>query len=162
MSFGESEEKMRFSPTLKAAIDLLDDRGIPFMLAHEAAISGWYLDVNLTLKAIDVLVDTSSLSGLPPSAARSDGAYRTIAISGGGVIRLWDRIGPFAYGDAPRVDAPLYGCLALDPYAVLETMPLSPDYRYLLEQRALLAEVLFFDMLDDEHLGLFHRYVRGG
>ena len=40
-------------------------------------------------------------------------------------------------------------------------MPHSPEWRFLLEQRARLAEVLHFDDMTDEELATFHRYVRG-
>jgi hypothetical protein len=42
----------------------------------------------------------------------------------------------------------------------LEALPTSPDFSYLLEQRAALAEVLYFDDMTDEQLMEFRSFVR--
>lgn len=49
---------------------------------------------------------------------------------------------------------------ALAPEAILETISESPDSKYLMEQRAALAELLHFDEMDDEELRQFAIHVR--
>lgn len=49
---------------------------------------------------------------------------------------------------------------ALAPEVILETISRSPNSRYLMEQRAALAELLHFDDMDDEELRQFAAHVR--
>lgn len=49
---------------------------------------------------------------------------------------------------------------ALAPEVILETISKSPDSRYLMEQRAALAELLHFDEMDDDELRQFAAHVR--
>lgn len=49
---------------------------------------------------------------------------------------------------------------ALAPEIILETLSKSPDSRYLMEQRAALAELLHFDEMDDDELRQFAAHVR--
>lgn len=49
---------------------------------------------------------------------------------------------------------------ALAPEVILETIHKSPSDRYLMEQRAALAELLHFDDLDDDELRQFAAHVR--
>lgn len=49
---------------------------------------------------------------------------------------------------------------ALAPEVILETIHKSPSGRYLMEQRAALAELLLFDDMDDEELRQFAAHVR--
>lgn len=49
---------------------------------------------------------------------------------------------------------------ALAPEVILETISKSPNSRYLMEQRAALAELLHFDDMADEELRQFAAYVR--
>lgn len=48
----------------------------------------------------------------------------------------------------------------LAPEVILETIHKSPDSRYLMEQRAALAELLHFDDMDDDELRQFAAHVR--
>lgn len=58
--------------------------------------------------------------------------------------------------DAPEgVDFP-----ALAPEVILQTIRKSSSGRYLMEQRAVLAELSYFDDLDDEELRQFAAHVR--
>lgn len=50
--------------------------------------------------------------------------------------------------------------LALAPEVILKTIHKSPSYRYLMEQRAALAELLHFDDMDDDELRQFAAHVR--
>lgn len=49
---------------------------------------------------------------------------------------------------------------ALAPEVILQTIRKSPSGRYLMEQRAALAELPYFDDLDDEELRQFAAHVR--
>lgn len=49
---------------------------------------------------------------------------------------------------------------AIAPEVILETLSKSPDSRYLMEQRAALAELLHFDEMDDDELRQFAAHVR--
>lgn len=49
---------------------------------------------------------------------------------------------------------------ALAPEGILQTIRRSPSGRYLMEQRAVLAELSYFDDLDDEELRQFAAHVR--
>lgn len=49
---------------------------------------------------------------------------------------------------------------ALAPEAILKTIHKSPSGRYLMEQRAALAELLHFDDMDDDELRQFASHVR--
>lgn len=49
---------------------------------------------------------------------------------------------------------------ALAPEVILETIHKSPSVRYLMEQRAALAELLYFDDMDDDELRQFAAHVR--
>lgn len=48
----------------------------------------------------------------------------------------------------------------LAPEVILETIHRSPSVRYLMEQRAALAELLHFDDMDDDELRQFAAHVR--
>lgn len=50
--------------------------------------------------------------------------------------------------------------LALAPEVILKTIHKSPSYKYLMEQRAALAELLHFDDMDDDELRQFAAHVR--
>lgn len=49
---------------------------------------------------------------------------------------------------------------ALAPNVILETIHKSPDSGYLMEQRAALAELLYFNEMDDDELRQFAAHVR--
>ena len=49
---------------------------------------------------------------------------------------------------------------ALAPEVILQTIRKSPSGRYLMEQRAALAELLHFDDMDDDELRQFAAQVR--
>ena len=49
---------------------------------------------------------------------------------------------------------------SLAPEVILETIHKSPSCKYLMEQRAALAELLYFDDMDDDELRQFAAHVR--
>lgn len=49
---------------------------------------------------------------------------------------------------------------ALAPEAILKTIHKSPSWKYLMEQKAALAELLHFDDMDDDELRQFAAHIR--
>lgn len=135
-------------------LDPLVDRHRSALL-HEAAMSVWGLNFNAVTRSIDVLA-AECVIAVPP-----DLPYQEVRRSGV-TVRIWNRL-----SDGATIEsAPLrwdddYRRYCIDPERELEEMPCSPDFRYMLEMRAHLAEVLYFDKMSDEELSLFHKYVRG-
>lgn len=99
-----------------------------------------------------------------------DSAWLTVAtgtdvfyegISESGIpLRIWESLGGKDSDGYESVTEPAGTAPCLWPYDNLELLPLSPDFELLLEQRAALAEVLYFDSMTDEELMEFFRYVR--
>lgn len=116
---------------------------------HEAALVALGIDSNAIPYGLDFLL---------PNAA-GDGTVREFTFERFD-IRLYT---PEEFGSeasislvAPKgMDFP-----ALAPEAILETISMSPDSRYLMEQRAALAELLHFDDMDDDELRQFAAHVR--
>ena len=116
---------------------------------HEAALVALGIDSNAVPYGLDFLV----LRGL------GDAGVSKLSIDGFD-IRLHARENFEANGPislvAPRgMDFP-----SLAPETILETISKSPSCRYLMEQRAALAELLHFDDMDDDELRQFAAYVR--
>lgn len=63
--------------------------------------------------------------------------------------------GPMSLVSPKDMDFP-----ALAPEAILETISKSPSCKYLMEQRAALAELLHFDDMNDDELRQFAAHVR--
>jgi hypothetical protein len=81
--------------------------------------------------------------------------------SGYAPIRIWSSIGEgVTFASSRLVNCEGVGYRCLRPEFVLEALPTSPDFSYLLEQRAALAEVLYFDDMTDEQLMEFRSFVR--
>ena len=62
--------------------------------------------------------------------------------------------------EIPQIPAPFEGWSCADPEWCLETLPLSPDFELLYEDRARLAETLYFDAMPPEQFAVFRKYVR--
>ena len=149
------------SATLDSAVAFLANRGIRFHLVHESALMAWGVDNNIVLEAVDVHIpDTKDIEDLGLDAPDTVGSYVETVIDDVR-IRVWSSA---ALGLPPayiRVFSKAYACWCLDPAIVLELLPLSPDALWLHEQRARLAEILFFDRMDDDLLERYMARVRG-
>ena len=74
-------------------------------------------------------------------------------------LRIWLRAPGTRWARAgirPRIE----GALCVDPYLNLDLMAASPDARFILEQRAALAECLFIDEMPEDQLREFMDHVR--
>ena len=154
--------------SLDRVLSLLE--GVPcdeYALMHEAAVTVWGLNYSVIPRSVDVLV----APGLFERLAACEGvrrhehegeAYLEHLDAGCGVpARYWGQVGGVAFDPEARVWSAKFERPVLDPELTLQLMPHSPEWRFLLEQRARLAEVLYFDDMTDEELATFHRYVRG-
>lgn len=135
-------------------------------LVHEAALMAWGIDNNLVPYAVDVLVPKKeyarivSIEGGVESECQGN---RFVQIKTSyASVRIWKSVGEgMTYGASRLVNCVATGYKCLHPELVLEALPSSPDFSYLLEQRAALAEVLYFDDMTDEELMEFRSFVRG-
>lgn len=137
------------------------------LLIHEAALVAFGLDYNVSPYGLDVLVGSAALKPimLEAGAGASQhvwGLDRFVCLERGDMpVRLWGTLN----GHEPDVWRSVYNgdydryCLAPDD--VVRTLPLSPDAPLLLEERARLAEVLWYDKMTNEELSTFCQYVRG-
>ena len=116
---------------------------------HEAGLVALGIDSNAIPYGLDFLL----LNGT------KDGPEREFAFEGFD-IRLYtqEEFGldqPISLVAPEGMDFPV-----LAPEVILETIRKSPDSRYLMEQRAALAELLHFDDMDDDELRQFAAHVR--
>lgn len=116
---------------------------------HEAGLVALGIDSNAIPYGLDFLL----LNGT------GDGPEREFAFEGFD-IRLYtqEEFGldqPISLVAPEGMDFPV-----LAPEVILETIHKSPDSRYLMEQRAALAELLHFDDMDDDELRQFAAHVR--
>ena len=116
---------------------------------HEAGLVALGVDSNAIPYGLDFLVLRSDI----------DGNDREFPFAGFD-IRLYTP-GEFELDQLISLVAPEgMDFPALAPEVILETIHKSPSGRYLMEQRATLAELLHFDDMDDEELRQFATYVR--
>lgn len=150
---------MSGSLALRAAVSHLDALGVEYALCHEAACTAFGTNYNAILHEVDAIVPAGQLASI---GELSEGGFLGIPLDTSVMIRLWPDEALLGtdvrYHEIWSKD---YECRVLDPELVLRLLPCSPDYPLLLEQRARLAEVLYFDQMSDEELMLFHKYVRG-
>lgn len=116
---------------------------------HEAALVALGIDSNAVPYGLDFLV----LRGL------GDAGVSKLSIDGFD-IRLhapenFEANGPISLVAPRGMDFP-----SLAPETILETISKSPSCRYLMEQRAALAELLHFDDMDDDELRQHSPYIR--
>lgn len=129
--------------------------------AHETGLQLLELDNNVIPFGVDVVVGRGGYGRLDlPETDR--GGLRYKEFRGAELpVRVWRSQGVMRCGlgrSRPLKEAEI-SCLL--PERLLEAMPESPDFPYLKEQYARLAEVLYFDRMTDDELGQFLRYVRG-
>lgn len=141
--------KGHLNEIMSALCEKLKIRKSDLVAVHEAGLIALGIDSNAIPYGLDFL--------LPNGAG--DGTVREFTLEGFD-IRLYT---PEEFGAdesislvAPEgMDFP-----ALAPEVILETIHKSPCGRYLMEQRAALAELLHFDDMDDDELRQFAAHVR--
>lgn len=128
--------------------------------AHEAALQLLGLDNNVIPYGVDVIVGRAAYRTLDlPEAASGRQAYKMFP-EGEVPTRIWESRGLLRHSRLTAGVIDSCGIACLRPRRILEALPQSPDFPYLREQYARLAEVLFFDDMTDEQLSQFLRYVR--
>lgn len=135
--------------------------GLRSVLVHEAALAAWGIDYNAWIDTVDVLVKRSDFESWCDAISATDEDGIVCGSVNGLSVRLWT-VDDLALGpEIVSVDVGYGSFRALQPETVLETMQLSPDSQFLYEQRALLAQIMYSDILTDDEIMLFHKYVRG-
>lgn len=136
---------------------------------HESALVLLGIDNNAVPYGIDFLLPKHAQPKSGAWAQHGGGAWAQhggdeyLALGGGGgeyAVRLWRTVGGRRAGELETVRHRLFSGRLLAPEAALELLPLSPDFRFLYEQRAAIAELLYFDRMPREQLAEFVRYVR--
>lgn len=133
-------------------------------LVHEAALMAWGIDNNYVPYSVDVLASKKAFDVLRYGGGQQFEHMGNRCIefaSDYAPIRVWLSIGEgITFASGRLIDCKYAGYRCLRPELVLEALPTSPDFQYLLEQRAALAEVLYFDDMTDEQLMEFRSFVR--
>ena len=148
-------------PALAEVAGLLRAADVGFVLLHEAALAAWGISYSVVLPAMDILlINDRDAARLGLEVPEQLGTFACLDAADM-PLRVWSRKSVGLSGSFDVVECPGYGCDALAPETVLEKLPYSPDARLILEARARLAEILFFDRMSDEQLGEFDSYIRG-
>lgn len=141
--------KEHLNEILSGLCEKLKIRKSDLVAVHEAGLVALGIDSNAIPYGLDFLL----LDGT------GDGFVREFTFEGFD-IRLYT---PEEFG----VDEPISLVIptgmdfsALAPEAILKTIHKSPSGRYLMVQRAALAELLHFDDMDDDELRQFAAHVR--
>lgn len=123
---------------------------------HETALQLLEADYNVLPYGLDVIVPNLDYRRAFPFDL---GGKRKLCFEET-PIRIWRARGPLkkVYKEAEPLKA--YPVRCPSPETILRLLPSSPDFPYLREQYAGLAEILYFDRMTDEELGEFFRYVR--
>lgn len=129
--------------------------------AHEAALQLLGLDNNAVAYGTDLIVGAGAYRRLCADEASCAGSRFKVFASGPHPVRVWKPQGALRRGFRRARPLRSHDVRCLVPEDVLAMLPLSPDFPYLREQYARLAEVLYFDGMSDAELGEFLRYVRG-
>lgn len=141
--------KEHLNEIMSALCEKLKIRKSDLVAVHEAGLVALGIDSNAIPYGLDFLL----LNGA------GDGIVRKFTFEGFD-IRLHTP-GEFGADESIPLVAPEdMDFPALAPEALLETIHESPNGRYLMEQRAALAELLYFDDMDDDELRQFAAHVR--
>lgn len=151
---------MTASATISAIDNLSRQTGISvdrMTAVHETALQLLDLDYNAIPYGTDVVVGKMAYRGVRAPEKKSCGhGFKEV-----GCARVWRSEGLLRISQ--RTSRPLnsYDIRCFRPERLLAVLPLSPDFELLREQYAFLAEVLHSDMMTDDELKQFMRYVRG-
>ncbi len=146
------------SPIREAAA-ALNALNLDYAFIHEAACALFGVSYYGSVFEVDVLVPSHVFSRLAHHLPRRNGF--TAKLPNGRKVRVWKRIGSLTYNGVGKIHDPDLDCDIVEPYAVLEHLPLSPNFQWLYEMRALLAIVLYADDMTDDDLRLCRTHVRG-
>ena len=141
--------KEHLSEIMSALCEKLKIRKSDLVAVHEAGLVALGIDSNAIPYGLDFLL----LNG------GEDDTVREFTFEGFD-IRLYT---PEEFGADESISLVIPNGMdfpALAPEVILETITKSPNSRYLMEQRAALAELLHFDDMDDDELRQFAAHVR--
>lgn len=141
--------KEHLNEIMSALCSRLKIRKIDLVAVHEAGLVALGIDSNAVPYGLDFLL----LNGAEDSTVH-EFTFEGFDIR---LYTLWE----FGADDSISLVAPEgMDFPVLAPEAILETIHKSPSGRYLMEQRAALAELLYFDDMDDDELRQFAAHVR--
>lgn len=141
--------KEHLNEIMSALCEKLKIRKSDLVAVHEAGLVALGIDSNAVPYGLDFLLQ----NGI------EDGTEREFTFEGFD-IRLhapgeFEAVESISLVIPKGVDFP-----ALAPEVILKTIHKSPSGKYLMEQRAALAELLHFDDMDDEELRQFAAHIR--
>lgn len=141
--------KEHLNEIMSALCEKLKIRKSDLVAVHEAGLVAPGIDSNAVPYGLDFLLQ----NGI------EDGTEREFTFEGFD-IRLhapgeFEAVESISLVIPKGVDFP-----ALAPEVILKTIHKSPSGKYLMEQRAALAELLHFDDMDDEELRQFAAHIR--
>lgn len=141
--------KEHLNEIMSALCEKLKIRKSDLVAVHEAGLVAIGIDSNAVPYGLDFLLQNSIEDGTEREFTFEGFDIRLHAPGEFGAVESISLVIP------KGVDFP-----ALAPEVILKTIHKSPSGKYLMEQRAALAELLHFDDMDDEELRQFAAHVR--
>lgn len=141
--------KEHLNEIMSALCEKLKIRKSDLVAVHEAGLVALGIDSNAVPYGLDCLLQNGIEDGTEREFTFEGFDIRLHAPGEFGAVESISLVIP------EGVDFP-----ALAPEVILKTIHKSPSGKYLMEQRAALAELLHFDDMDDEELRQFAAHVR--
>lgn len=141
--------KEHLNEIMSALCEKLKIRKSDLVAVHEAGLVALGIDSNAVPYGLDFLLQNGIEDGTEREFTFEGFDIRLHALGEFGAVESISLVIP------KGVDFP-----ALAPEVILKTIHKSPSGKYLMEQRAALAELLHFDDMDDEELRQFAAHVR--
>lgn len=141
--------KEHLNEIMSALCEKLKIRKSDLVAVHEAGLVALGIDSNAIPYGLDFLLQNGIEDGTEREFTFEGFDIRLHAPGEFGAVESISLVIP------KGVDFP-----ALAPEVILKTIHKSPSGKYLMEQRAALAELLHFDDMDDEELRQFAAHVR--
>lgn len=141
--------KEHLNEVMSALCEKLKIRKSDLVAVHEAGLVALGIDSNAVPYGLDFLLQNGIEDGTEREFTFEGFDIRLHAPGEFGAVESISLVIP------KGVDFP-----ALAPEVILKTIHKSPSGKYLMEQRAALAELLHFDDMDDEELRQFAAHVR--
>lgn len=141
--------KEHLNEIMSALCEKLKIRKSDLVAVHEAGLVALGIDSNAVPYGLDFLLQNGIEDGTEREFTFEGFDIRLHAPGEFGAVESISLVIP------KGVDFP-----ALAPEVILKTIHKSPSGKYLMEQRAALAELLHFDDMDDEELRQFAAHVR--
>lgn len=141
--------KEHLNEIMSALCEKLKIRKSDLVAVHEAGLVALGIDSNAVPYGLDFLLQNGIEDGTEREFTFEGFDIRLHAPGEFGAVESISLVIP------KGVDFP-----AIAPEVILKTIHKSPSGKYLMEQRAALAELLHFDDMDDEELRQFAAHVR--